>query len=119
MGINPAPRKILKSGDGGDQIGDQIRSNLTRFDRLSNRAVECETVRFDRSVPFGVISTIYPQTGRTSQIYENRIKSASNENHIASNTNDSENCDDQISGYPYKNLEICPNFLAHKRTHSR
>ena len=52
---NPAPRKILKSGDGGGQIGDQIRSNLTRFDRLSNRAVECETVRFDRSVPFGGI----------------------------------------------------------------
>ena len=119
MGINPAPRKILKSGDGGCQIGDQILSNLTRFDRLSNRAVEYEMVRFDRSVPFGVISTIYPQTGRTSQIYENRIKSASNENHIASNTNDSENCDDQISGYPYKNLEICPNFLAQKRTHSR
>ena len=82
VGINPAPRKILKSGDGGDQIGDQIRSNLTRFDRMSNRAVECETVRFDRSVPFGVISTIYPQTGRTNQIYENRIKSASNSNHI-------------------------------------
>ena len=119
MGINPAPRKILKSGDGGGQIGDQIRSNLTRFDRLSNRAVECETVRFDRSVPFGVISTIYPQTGRANQIYENRIKSASNRNHIESNTNDSENCDDQISGYPQKNLEICPNFLAHKRTYSR
>jgi hypothetical protein len=48
--MNPAPRKILKSGDGGGQIGDQIRSNLTRFDRMSNRAVECETVRFDRSV---------------------------------------------------------------------
>ena len=119
MGINPAPRKILKSGDGGGQIGDQIRSNLMRFDRLSNRAMECETVRFDRSVPFGVISTIYPQTGRANQIYENRIKSASNRNHIESNTNDSENCDDQISGYPQKNLEICPNFLAHKRTYSR
>ena len=119
MGINPAPRKILKSGDGGDQIGDQIRSNLTRFDRLSNRAVECEMVRFDRSVPFGVISIIYPQTGRPSQMYKNRIKSASNQNHIASNTNDSEKCGDQISGYPYKNLEICPNFLAHKRTYSR
>ena len=103
----------------GGQIGDQIRSNLTRFDRMSNRAVECKTVRFDRSVPFGVISTIYPQTGRTNQIYENRIKSASNSNHIESNINDSENCDDQISGYPYKNLEICPNFLAQKRTHSR
>ena len=116
--MNPAPRKILKSGDGGGQIGDQIRSNLTRFDRMSNRAVECETVRFDRSVPFGVISTIYPQTGRPSQMYKNRIKSASNQNHIASNTNDSEKCGDQISGYPYKNLEICPNFLAPKRTHS-
>ena len=84
----------------GRQIGRQIASNLTRFDGLSNRVVEYETVRFDGSVPFGVVSTIYPQTGRTSQIYENRIKSASNENHIASNTNDSENCDDQISGYP-------------------
>ena len=119
MGINPAPRKILKSGDGGGQIGDQIFSNLTRFDRLSNRAVECEMVRFDRSVPFGVISIIYPQTGRTGQIYENQIKSASNQNHIESNTNDSEDCDDQISGYPLKKLEICPNFLAQKRTHSR
>ena len=103
MGINPAPRKILKSGDGGGQIGDQIRSNLTRFDRLSNRAMECETVRFDRSVPFGVISTIYPQTGRTGQIYGNRIKLASNSNQIESNPNDDEIVDDQIPVYPKKN----------------